>query len=253
MDKLCEILTKLKVLNCTGIKISFEDEGAQLNEMITMNALTKKYSLDLAIKIGGCEAKNDIINCNILDCNHIVAPMVETNYALSKFIDCVKLYTSNKEIGFNLETIESFNNLSQLYEQFQDIDFITFGRVDFIKSLGKDRDFVNSDEMFDTVKKVFTLAKRKNIKCYLGGAISKDSKKFIKNLIDLNLIDKFETRYAIFSVDNLDINKFNEIIYNANLFELEWLKFISNRYQKYADKDSQRIIMIKERIKKNKI
>ncbi len=36
MDKLKSILNKLKEQGAVGIKISFEDEGALLNEMMTM-------------------------------------------------------------------------------------------------------------------------------------------------------------------------------------------------------------------------
>jgi hypothetical protein len=62
MDKLQNILLTLKDLGCSGIKVSFEDEGALHNEIITMRNLTANVGLELSVKIGGCEAKTIIIN-----------------------------------------------------------------------------------------------------------------------------------------------------------------------------------------------
>ena len=44
------------------------------------------------------------------------------------------------------------------------LDFITFGRVDFIGSLCKDRNFVDDDDIFEMVKNVFTKAKKTKYK-----------------------------------------------------------------------------------------
>ena len=105
MNDLDDILTKLKKLGVSGIKISFEDEGALLNELITMRSLTRQANLELSVKIGGCEAKRDIIDCINLDCETIVAPMIESKFALDKFLKSLSFYNYNKKKGFNLETI----------------------------------------------------------------------------------------------------------------------------------------------------
>ena len=86
MDKLQNILFTLKTNGCSGIKVSFEDEGALYNEIITMRSLTANVGLGLSVKIGGCEAKRDIIDCIDLNCDTIVAPMVESKFALNKFL-----------------------------------------------------------------------------------------------------------------------------------------------------------------------
>ena len=101
------------------------------------------------------------------------------------------------------------------------------------------------------VENVFTEAKKDGLFCNLGGAISIDSKEFIMKLIEKNILDYFETRYIIFEVCNVDMNNFEKMLYYANLFEVEWLKFISNRYSDYASKDTKRIQMIQERLDKN--
>ena len=253
MDALKNILLKLKELGCSGIKVSFEDEGALHNEIISMSNLTSSVGLELSIKIGGCEAKRDIIDCIDLNCDTIVAPMIESKFSLEKFLNSLDAYKYDKKKGFNLETIGAYNNLEEISLLFNKVDFVTIGRVDFVGSLGKDRDFVDTDEMYEIVESVFKKAREYKTLCYMGGAVSINSKDFIKKLIENNLLDKFETRYIIYDVKSIDMNNFEKLLYWGNVFEVEWLKFVNNRYMLHANKDVKRIKMIEERIAANKI
>ena len=252
MENLKNILIKLKELGCSGIKISYEDEGALLNEIISMRYLTACIGIKLAIKIGGCEAKRDIVDCLNISCDSIVAPMIESEFALNKFSKALSQYNYTGEKGFNLETINGYNNLDEISNEFINIDYVTFGRVDFVNSLKKDRNFVNDEIIYNMVSKVFTKAKDQNKMCYLGGAVSIDSKQFIKKLIDNNLLDKFETRYIIFDIQKINIENLEDLLVWANIFEVEWLKFISERYSVLYSKDINRIKMIEDRINKCK-
>ena len=252
MDKLQKILVQLKALGCCGIKISYEDEGALLNEIMTMRYLTASVDLRLSIKIGGCEAKRDIVDCIDIGCDTIVAPMIESAFSLKKFLNSLEKYNYTREKGFNLETINAYKWLDEISNEFSKLDFVTVGRGDFVESLGKDRTLVNTDEMFEFAEKVFQKAREKNIKCYLGGAMSVDSKEFIGKLISNNLLDKFETRYIIFDVNKIDFNKFDELLFIANVFEVEWLKYVNSKYSLLANKDIQRIKTIEDRMQCNK-
>jgi 4-hydroxy-2-oxoheptanedioate aldolase len=252
MDELKKILLNLKELGCCGIKISYEDEGALLNEVISMRYLTSSIGVNLSIKIGGCEAKRDIVDCLNISCDSIVAPMIESGFALNKFSKSLNQYNYCGEKGFNLETINAYKNLEEISSEFSCIDYVTVGRVDFASSLNKDRSFVNEEQMYEMVKNVFIKAKEFGKKCYLGGAISIASKDFIKRLIDEDLIDKFETRYIIFDVNKINFEDYEKLLYFANIFEVEWLKFISARYGKLFNKDTDRISMMEERINSNK-
>jgi len=252
MEILVRTLKELKSLGCSGIKISFEDEGALHNEIISMRKLTAEVGLELSVKIGGCEAKRDIVDCMDLDCDTIVAPMIESEFALKKFLKSLDSYKCDKKKGFNLETIQAYENLDTLSNSFDKVDFVTVGRVDFVGSLGKDRSFVDTDEMYSIVKDVFISARSKNTMCYIGGAVSINSKEFISKLISEDLLDKFETRYIIYDVHQIDMNNFEKLLYLGNVFEVEWLKYISSRYFLHANKDVARIKMIEERIAINK-
>ena len=55
---------------------------ANFSDLVLMRKLTKKANLNLNVKIGGCEAINDIIFCVSLKVDGIVSPMVESEYGL---------------------------------------------------------------------------------------------------------------------------------------------------------------------------
>ena len=124
--------------------------------------------------------------------------------------------------------------------------------ITHVGSLNKDRSFVNTNEMLEMSTNIFKKAKEHDIKCYLGGAISIYSKDFIQKLLEHKLLDKFETRYIIFDCCKIDITKLDELLYLANVFEVEWLKYINLKYSLLANKDINRIKMIEERINTNK-
>ena len=85
MKKISTILKNLKNLGVSGVKQSTEDEGSSFDDISLMRKITKKIGLNLNVKIGGCEAKNDIFFCKRVNVDGIVAPMVESKYALKKF------------------------------------------------------------------------------------------------------------------------------------------------------------------------
>ena len=253
MENLKKNLEILKGLGCIGIKISFEDEGALLNEVMSIRYLTACIGLDLYLKIGGGEAKRDIIDAIHLNCDGIVAPMIESKFALEKFTQAVNQVNYKQKIGFNLETISAHKNFNEIKENIKNIDFLTVGRVDFVASMNKDRSYVDSEHMTNILVEIFTETKKLNKICCLGGAISIKSKEVICQLIDKKLLDKFETRYIIFNITDVDMDKYELMLYYANLFEVEWMKYISARYENYSSKDKKRIRMIEERLSSNKL
>lgn len=183
VEYLKQLLSELKQHGCCGVKISFEDEGALLNEITTMRYLTASVGLELSVKIGGCEAKRDIVDVTNLCADYIVAPMVESSFSLKKFVDSLAQSKFSNKRGINIETKLSVENIEDISKHFKKIDFITFGRVDFVGSLEQPRNRVDSEEVFEHVKNVFTVAKKHNVQCYMGGSISSKSKKFIADLI----------------------------------------------------------------------
>jgi len=237
-----------------GIKTSFEDEGATFNEVIRLKEICNQAKTKLTLKIGGPEASRDIQDSAIIGVKGLVAPMIESGFGLSKFISSVntnltKDVIDSLELIINVETIQAYKNIDEILnvKESKDLYAITVGRVDFVSSMGKDRSFVNSPEMLTIVKEIFTKAKSKGLTVNLGGAVTTDSYKFLNELYKDGLLDKFETRYAIYDPSKA-LKNLGKALTKGQLFEYEWLMNKRESYQKFADKEIKRIQMIQDRI-----
>jgi hypothetical protein len=124
---------------------------------------------------------------------------------------------------------------------------VTVGRVDLVSSMEKDRTYVNSDEIYSLVRKVFVKVKEKGLKLCLGGAVSTDSLSFLKKLHSEGLLDKFETRYAIYD-PSVALKNLPRALSKGQMFEYEWLKCKHEYYTTLASQDIKRIQMIQDRI-----
>ena len=76
--------------------------------------VTRTCNVPLTLKIGGCEAVKDLYEARQFGARYIVAPMIESDYALQKFCDTIlKVYPAEEaaevDFLFNVETIQAFN------------------------------------------------------------------------------------------------------------------------------------------------
>lgn len=237
-----------------GIKTSFEDEGALFNETVRLKEICNQAKTKVTLKIGGPEAIRDLKDASIIGVKGLVAPMVESEFGLKKFILAARAFIpddvrSSLQLSVNIETVTAVENALKMLDiqEAQDLYGVTVGRVDLVSSLGKSREYVNSTEVYNMAKRVFTKAKEKGLKACLGGAVSVDSLDFLKQLHSESLLDKFETRYAIFD-PSITLKNLSRALSKAQLFEYEWLKAKQEYYTTLADQDAKRIQMIQDRI-----
>ena len=97
ITEITEQLMSLKESGVVGIKQSFEDEGVILEDVLKIKRLCDKLDLKLNVKIGGCEAISDINNCLSLEASGIVAPMIESEFALEKFVESIISNTNDQD------------------------------------------------------------------------------------------------------------------------------------------------------------
>ena len=254
-----KLLKKLKILkrhNVVGIKQSLEDEGATFEDLKLMRIITNKTNLNLNVKIGGCEAKNDIFFCKKIKTNSIVAPMIESEYALKKFIQCAGKNKKNK-LFFNLETNLSLVNLSKIMKskEFKLLDGVVIGRSDLAGSLSLSKKDVNKKIIFMKVFNAFKKIKSKKKKMLfkMGGSVTPLSKDFINKLYKKKLLHNIETRNVEVKLSKTVISNLDNIIPLILDFELEWLKFKMNRNEIKKNKllyidYSNRVKEIKKRL-----
>ncbi len=113
--------------------------------------------------------------------------------------------------------------------------------------MNKDRSYVNNEEVYKHAKRVFSLAKERGLKACIGGAVTVDSLQFLKKLHSEGLLDKFETRYAMFD-PSITLKNLSRALAKGQMFEYEWLMSKNEAYTKFANQDISRIKMIQDRI-----
>ena len=253
-----EMLSTLKHLRddfgVVGVKAEFEAEGTRIDELLRLIDIVRKAKLKLGIKIGGCEAMKDLMECKQIGVDYIIAPMVETHYALKKFIEAKNKIFNEDEKKFtsfliNVETDQTFQNIEKIskvvQENKKEIQGYVFGRVDYSLSKELDRDEINSDIVLNDVMKVSSICKDLNLELVVGGGVSIDALGFLKT-VKSNFLSRFETRKIIFSADALEKN-LDKGMLEAIKFELLWLKNKKNYYGSIFNEDNKRIEMLQKR------
>ena len=196
-----------------AIKAEFEAEGSRMDELVMLNEIVFRADMDLYIKIGGCEAVRDLDQCRLLGATGVMAPMIETPFAMSKFVGAVnKVYSKEeqKDINFiiNAETKTCVENLDAIMDAQGDVlNYAVVGRVDLSASYGLSRNEINGDFIYKVTREICESVKSRGFHAGFGGGISLDALPFIEKLSDV--IDRFETRKIVFSKDaiNKDIRK----------------------------------------------
>lgn len=254
--QMVELLKKLKKdYGCVELKAEFEAEAVRIQEAMRLKDVAEKAGLGIIIKIGGAEAITDIFEAQAIGVTGLVAPMIESAYAMRKYLEAIQTHFPNdlkKRIifGVNLETELAYKNLDEILGEklIKTINKITLGRVDMSASLGLDRDEINCDRMYEIAQNLFTKAKKKGFLTAMGGGIAVEAIPFITRLVRKKLLDFYETRKVIFDASRaLRIAK--EGIVLANRFELLWLENKHNYYERICHEDDKRIRMLRKRIK----
>ena len=254
-NEMLDLLKKLRQeYGAVSVKAEFEAEGTRTDELLRLIDLARRADLKVALKISGCEAVRDLLESQQFGVEYIIAPMVETPYALKKYIEAKnKVYTADQQeytsFLFNLETRTTFNALKDMVDvakQDSGVDGIVFGRVDFAGSNDQSRSAVDLDEMTQYIVATAEACKPHGLDLVVGGAVSSSSLDALKKIRDVHLT-RFETRKVIFGSSVLDNANAVKALEQTIYFELQWLKNKRDYYHAIKHEDSNRIDMLEKR------
>lgn len=253
--KMTELLLSLrKDFGAKNIRAEFEAEGTKLEELLRLKEISMTAGLGLNLKIGGCESVRDIIEAQIVGVNCIVAPMVESAYALRKYLQAVNKVFSGAnrdslEVYCNIETVTAVENFDDMLgvPEVKLLTGIVVERVDLSFSCGLNEQAINDPRICELAHELALKAKSKGLSCTIGGGVSKDSLEFFNKLSEKNLLESYETRKVCFvSPKALKLSPEKGIL-GALAFEYLWLKDKLTLYSGITQADQARLGLLEQR------
>ncbi len=250
-----EMVNVLKLLKSdygvTHVKVAMEAEGILLGEILRTKIITMAAGVGLSIKIGGCEAITDTRIALEYDTDILLAPMIESRFALEKFLDMARDQYGEEELEektllINIETLTGSKNIADILDapSIELLQGIVVGRTDLSSAL-KLSD-VNHPDVLQATRNVFIEAKKKSLHCLIGGGISEKTIPFLADLGEL--VDGFETRKVVFFNGVPPGKKLGEAIRQALTFEYLWYLWRRDSYVRLSREDAGRIEKMAPRV-----
>ena len=152
MERLTQVERELRIMaidlrdshGCLGMKMSTEDMGDSFEWINIVANKVLSDVLPVYVKIGGPNATGDIKQALSLGVAGIIAPMVESPYALKIYINALRNFIPRNVLdemlrGFNAETITCYNMLDEILKipEVEELNHISIGRGDLFRSMGK--------------------------------------------------------------------------------------------------------------------
>jgi len=188
-----------------GIKSEFEAEGASINDVFRLRAITERYGVALSLKIGGPEALRDIRDSLEIGVDRVIAPMIESTFGVAKFLAAVyRVYRGiNIETAINIETKTSLTDLASIlmYGKDNGLHGVTIGRHDLRMSYLSEK--ISEVELDDVILFIAESAKKHDLEVTIGGEIDKAFLKTFESKRYYPLVDHVETRLVIFEKNSI--------------------------------------------------
>jgi len=220
-------LAALTDCGLAALKTGTEVEDMSFEEIRILRALSRDI-VPIYVKIGGAEARNDMRELADMDADGIIAPMIESPYALEKFIESLRevlperVYR-NTEKGINLETATAFNRMTDILssEAAQELVQVTAARTDLSGSLHIPAEH---DVIFELCTHIVSRSREYGLRTSVGGAIKSAS---IARLVDQVQPDTVNTRHMVMDAEILASNPV-EILEKHLMFEVNLYRYLGS-------------------------
>jgi hypothetical protein len=181
-----------------SLKGEFEAEGLNRVEMAAEAIWAARRGLDYLVKIGGCEAKSDVDYLQKLGIHSLVAPMIESPFAMSKYMDMLPDGAFD-HVGVTIETFYAVERIEQILDAGTKLTNVTIGRSDLAASFGGSG--TNCPETLEKTLKVARAAKARGLEVTMGGSVDATTRQIMREGHELaSLLDAVETRKIVMPI-----------------------------------------------------
>lgn len=183
-----------------SLKGEFEAEGLSRDSVAAEAAFAARNHLPYLVKIGGCEAKSDVRFLMMQGIRSVVAPMIESAFAMRKYMEMIPDGAFD-HVGVTIETVDAVERIEALLDAGEKLNEVTVGRTDLTASY--DGTDVNSDETVAMVKTVARAAAKRGLPTTMGGSINAKTLALLQRDGELReLIAAVETRKCVMKVES---------------------------------------------------
>ena len=181
----------------TGLKTGTEVEDMSFDEIAFLSEVAREI-VPMTVKIGGPEARNDMRQCLSLGVSTVLAPMVETLYALTNFVETsteiLLPHENAPALAINIESFTAAQNFDQMLasKAAEALSQVTIGRSDLSRSMHLS---IDDPEVTATALSVIKKVNNRGLISSLGGGLSLEN---INNLAANLPLFQFNTRHTIF-------------------------------------------------------
>jgi 4-hydroxy-2-oxoheptanedioate aldolase len=161
-----------------AVKAEFEAEGASFRDLVRLRRITIQQGIPLYLKIGGAEAIRDIKDAFELGVDGLIAPMIESPFALGKFLSACKAIYRDQKIfkSINVETCQAAENIEDLLKiAANSIDNITIGRTDLSQSYHDEKIQPDSEFILNLIESLSQKVVDAGLTLTIGGSLTKAS------------------------------------------------------------------------------
>lgn len=185
-----------------AFKAGTEWEDMDYAEIEFLYSLGRK-TIPIFVKIAGPEDRTALRHLRKIGINGILGPMIESEYALEKFVltvqDAYEGSGINPQLAINIETIQGYRKLDDILVSpyFQTIDTVVIGRLDL--SLSMHINDVDHPQVVQVTEDLASRVRRAGKHVSVGGFVNPDSAGALQN-ID---IDRLSTVHTMFDLDKV--------------------------------------------------
>lgn len=183
----------------SSLKGEFEAEALPRDTLAAEVIFAARHGVGYLVKIGGCEAKADIRFLQQIGVREIVAPMIESGFAMQKYMQMLP-EGAFEHVGVTVETRNAVERIEELLDAGTKLTEVTVGRSDLTASFGGQG--VECAETIEMVKHVARAATKRGLPTTMGGTISTATRALLDEDAELRgLVAAVETRKCVMATE----------------------------------------------------